>query len=104
MRAVSRFTSAVVALALMACSSDSTAPQNGGGNTNGGNGGNNGGGTPIAVARVSIAPETSFVYLGRTLGMQATPRDANGNALSGRAITWPASLMSKYFAPQLGML
>lgn len=91
MRAVSRFTSAVVALALMACSSDSTAPQNGGGNTNGGNGGNNGGGTPIAVARVSIAPETSFVYLGRTLGMQATPRDANGNALSGRAITWSSS-------------
>lgn len=93
MRAVSRLTSVVVALALMACSSDVTVGPIGGGNNNGGNG--NGGGTPIAVARVSIAPETSFVYLGRTLGMQATPRDAAGNALSGRAITWSSSDLSK---------
>lgn len=100
MRAASRhimaFAMAFAALSVLACSgSDSTSPQHGGGTNNGGNGNNNGGGTPIAVARVAIAPETSFVYLGRTLGMQATPRDAAGNALSGRAISWSSSDLSK---------
>jgi len=43
------------------------------------------------VASVTVSPATGSVALGQTLQLSATPRDANGNVLSGRVITWGSS-------------
>jgi len=47
--------------------------------------------TPIPVATVEVTPGTGSVPLGTTLQLSATPKDANGNALTGRVITWQTS-------------
>ena len=44
--------------------------------------------TPAAVASVVVAPQTVSVAAGETDRLTATARDARGNALPGRAITW----------------
>jgi alpha-tubulin suppressor-like RCC1 family protein len=68
------------AFTLTACGSDSPA---GPGTT-----------TPPPTASVStidLTPATSEVSLGKTTKLSATPRDASGNALSGRSISWTSS-------------
>lgn len=40
------------------------------------------------VATVTVAPTSSIIDLGATLQLIATARDASGNVLSGRLITW----------------
>lgn len=64
----------------------------GGESTGPGNGGGGGGGTPAAVASVTIggAPSGSLT-VGATAALTATARDAGGNALSGRAVSWTSS-------------
>ncbi len=47
--------------------------------------------TPVPVASVSVSPATASVAAGSTLQLTATPRDANGNAVSGRAVSWQTS-------------
>src|SRR5437588_3556272 len=47
--------------------------------------------TDIPVASVDVAPPTATVQAGQTVQLTATPRDANGAALSGRAVTWSSS-------------
>jgi uncharacterized protein YjdB len=44
--------------------------------------------TTVPVATVTVTPATASVPVGQTVQLTATPRDANGNALSGRTITW----------------
>jgi trimeric autotransporter adhesin len=44
--------------------------------------------TPIPVASVSVAPDTASLTVGETTQLTATPRSANGTALTGRAVTW----------------
>lgn len=51
----------------------------------------NGGGNPKPVSSVSVTPATASVVIGRTTQLNAVARDAAGNVLSGRAITWTAS-------------
>jgi len=46
---------------------------------------------PIPVASVAVSPATAGVQVGATVQLTATPLDANGNPLSGRAITWTTS-------------
>ncbi|HKA58466.1 MAG TPA: Ig-like domain-containing protein, partial [Gemmatimonadales bacterium] len=46
---------------------------------------------PDAVATVSVTPATATVDVGATVQLTATPRDANGNPLTGRAVTWTSS-------------
>jgi murein DD-endopeptidase MepM/ murein hydrolase activator NlpD len=46
---------------------------------------------PTAVATVSIAPDTASTLPGATVQYAATTRDAGGNALTGRAVTWSTS-------------
>ena len=46
---------------------------------------------PPAVASVSVTPATASVTLGQTTQLTATPRDASGNALTGRVVTWASS-------------
>ncbi len=47
--------------------------------------------TPVPVASVTVAPASGSVAVGSTLQLTATPKDANGNPLSGRVITWSSS-------------
>ncbi len=44
-----------------------------------------------AVASVSVVPGTGSVQVGQSLQFVATPRDAAGNPLSGRTVTWTSS-------------
>ena len=43
------------------------------------------------VASVSVSPAAPSVAVGQTVQLTATPRDASGNALSGRVVTWASS-------------
>ncbi len=42
----------------------------------------------IPVASVTVAPPSASVTAGNTVQLTATPKDANGNPLSGRVVTW----------------
>lgn len=46
---------------------------------------------PPAVASVAVTPASSTVLVNATQQLIATLKDANGNVLSGRAITWQTS-------------
>jgi uncharacterized protein YjdB len=46
---------------------------------------------PTPVASVSVTPPTADVQVGGTVQLTATPRDAAGNPLTGRAVTWESS-------------
>ena len=53
---------------------------------------------PTPVASVTIEPTSASLIPGQKVTFTATARDANGNALTGRAITWETS------APLVGSL
>ena len=42
----------------------------------------------VPVASVTVTPATPTVFLGQTVQLTATPKDANGNVLNGRVVTW----------------
>ncbi len=46
---------------------------------------------PVPVASVTVSPATASVTVGQTVQLTATPRDAAGNPLSGRAVAWVSS-------------
>src|SRR2546421_12622351 len=43
------------------------------------------------VASVTVTPSSASGQVGQTVQLTATPRDASGNPLSGRAVTWSSS-------------
>ncbi|PYP27374.1 MAG: hypothetical protein DMD55_08505 [Gemmatimonadetes bacterium] len=43
---------------------------------------------PAPVASVSVSPASASVSVGQTVQLAATPKDANGNPLTGRTVTW----------------
>jgi hypothetical protein len=47
--------------------------------------------TPIPVASVSVSPPTATVAVSAIQQLVATTLDANGNALTGRVVTWATS-------------
>jgi uncharacterized protein YjdB/PKD repeat protein len=47
--------------------------------------------TPIPVASVTVTPASSSIQVNGTVHLTATPKDANGNPLSGRAVTWQST-------------
>src|SRR2546427_963602 len=47
--------------------------------------------TNVPVASVTVSPATASVPVGQTVQLTATPKDANGNPLSGGVVTWAAS-------------
>ena len=47
-----------------------------------------GGAAPVPVASVAVSPATTSVAAGTTVQLTATPKDASGNALTGRTISW----------------
>ena len=48
-------------------------------------------GNVITVATVAVSPVTGSVLAQQTVQLSATPRDSNGNAVTGKTITWTAS-------------
>src|SRR2546429_1438852 len=77
MNALQTRTRCLTALALfllLACGKDSTAPA-----------------PPPAVASVAVAPSTSSLTVGDTLRLAATMKDASGNVLTDRVVTWASS-------------
>ena len=48
-------------------------------------------GPPAPVASVTVSPASGTVAVGATLQLTATPKDANGTPLVGRAVTWGSS-------------
>jgi len=42
----------------------------------------------VAVASIDISPSNPSVAVGDQITLTATPKDANGNALSGRSVEW----------------
>jgi uncharacterized protein YjdB len=44
--------------------------------------------TLVPVASVSVTPATAGINVGATQQLSATPKDASGNTLTGRTITW----------------
>jgi uncharacterized protein YjdB len=47
--------------------------------------------TNVPVASVTVSPATASLTVGATTQLTATPKDSNGTALSGRAVTWATS-------------
>src|SRR6266542_3462680 len=47
--------------------------------------------TPVPVASVAVSPPTASILVGQTAQLTATPKDASGNALSGRVVNWTSS-------------
>ena len=43
---------------------------------------------PAPVASVTVDPASASVPVGQTVQLTATPKDANGNPLNGRVVTW----------------
>jgi uncharacterized protein YjdB len=46
---------------------------------------------PVSVATVDVTPDREVIFAGITLQLSATTRDANGNLLTGRAVSWSTS-------------
>ncbi len=51
-------------------------------------GGSDGTAPPVPIATVTIEPSTATLFVGGSQTLTATLRDAAGNALSGRTVTW----------------
>src|SRR5207249_12308173 len=51
-------------------------------------------GTATPVARVIVTPPSGTTPVGQTVQLTATPEDAAGKALSGRAVIWSSSQSS----------
>src|SRR5207247_320325 len=47
--------------------------------------------TNVPVATVDVTPPSASVQAGQTVQLTATPKDAGGNPLSGRTVTWSSS-------------
>src|SRR5436190_5472082 len=47
--------------------------------------------TFVPVASVTVTPPSASVQVGQTVQLTATPKDANGNTLPGRTVTWASS-------------
>lgn len=44
--------------------------------------------TPVPVATVEVTPVRADISIGQTVVLKATAKDARGNVLAGRAVTW----------------
>ncbi len=63
-----------------------------------------GGGTGPGVASVAITPSSGTVNELDSLQLTATPKDGNGNPLTGRAIAWSTNAGTKASVSQTGLV
>src|SRR6266567_124471 len=47
--------------------------------------------TTVPVASLQVSPASANMFVGQTLSLTATPKDAAGNTLTGRPVTWTSS-------------
>ncbi|PYO44465.1 MAG: hypothetical protein DMD33_02890 [Gemmatimonadetes bacterium] len=47
--------------------------------------------TSVPVASVTVSPASATLPVGQTTQLTATPKDANGNPLTGRVVTWASN-------------
>src|SRR5204863_239008 len=47
--------------------------------------------TTVPVASVAVTPASATIQVGQTQQLAATLKDASGNTLSGRAVSWSSS-------------
>ncbi|HYT72635.1 MAG TPA: Ig-like domain-containing protein, partial [Gemmatimonadales bacterium] len=50
--------------------------------------------TQVPVASVTVSPATATIQVGQTVQLTATPKDASGNPLAGRVVTWASGSTS----------
>jgi trimeric autotransporter adhesin len=60
--------------------------------------------TAVPVASVVVSPSTVSLTTGGTQQITATPRDAAGNALTGRTVTWQTSNANVATVTQTGLI
>jgi uncharacterized protein YjdB len=60
--------------------------------------------TLAPVATVTVTPASPSVAVNGTVTLTATLRDANGNVLAGRVITWASNPTSKATVSQSGVV
>ena len=60
--------------------------------------------TSVSVATVTVAPSAPSVLVGTTVQLAATLRDASGNVLSGRPVTWRSSDSSRARVSTTGLV
>ncbi|MBV6520471.1 MAG: hypothetical protein MNPFHGCM_00586 [Gemmatimonadaceae bacterium] len=60
--------------------------------------------TPVAISSIDVTPATVGLALGGTTQLTATPRDARGQPLLGRVITWITGAPSVATVSQTGMV
>src|SRR5207245_1873097 len=58
----------------------------------------------VPVASVQVGPAVATVFVGQTVQLAATPKDAGGNVLSGRAIAWSTGDPSVATVSQQGLV
>lgn len=59
---------------------------------------------PAAVASVAVSPTSASLTVGGTQQVTATPRDAQGNALAGRAVAWASANTAVATVTQAGLI
>ena len=59
---------------------------------------------PAAVATVTVDPTTASLTIGGTQQITATTRDAQGNVLTGRAVTWQSGNTAVATVTQAGLI
>ena len=47
--------------------------------------------SPAPVASVAVSPSSATLVVGQTVELEAQPRDASGQPLSGRTVTWSSN-------------
>jgi len=60
--------------------------------------------TAPSVSTVSVASNTGELTVGQTTTLTATPKDASGNALTGRTVTWSSSNDAKATVSSSGVV
>ena len=58
----------------------------------------------LPIASISLSQTSGGLALGQTLQLTATPRDATGNPLAGRTITWTTSAAAVATVTQTGLV
>src|SRR5438094_10239055 len=61
-------------------------------------------GTPATVASVTVTPRTLTGGVGATAQLTATPKDANGTALTGRVVTWASDNTTVATVSSMGLV
>ena len=61
-------------------------------------------GAPVPVATVTVSPANATVVAGATQQLSATTRDAAGNVLAGRVVTWTTSDLTKATVSVTGLV